>query len=55
MLRFETGKPKDPVEGMLLNEQKTREAVIAHEEVNLLRSKVQECYWREGVNHLENW
>jgi len=40
---------------MLLNEQVVRESVIAHEEINRLREKVQECYWREGVNHLENW
>ena len=50
-----TDKPKTPVEAMLLNEQIVRESVIAHEEVNKLREKVQECYWREGVNHLENW
>jgi hypothetical protein len=48
-------KPKDPVSAMLLEEQVVRESIIAHEEINKLREKVQECYWREGVNHLENW
>jgi hypothetical protein len=51
----QSDKPKDPVSAMLLEEQVVRESVIAHEEINKLREKVQECYWREGVNHLENW
>jgi len=51
----ETERPKDPVSGMILNQQTVRESIIAHEEINMLRDKVEACYWKEGVNHLENW
>jgi len=47
-------RPKDPVSGMILNQQTVRESIIAHEEINMLRDKVEACYWKEGVNHLEN-
>lgn len=35
-------------------EQRARERQIAIETLRIIRTRVQECYRREGVNHYEN-
>mmetsp|Transcript_21153 Transcript_21153/g.64439 ORF Transcript_21153/g.64439 Transcript_21153/m.64439 type:complete len:88 (+) Transcript_21153:103-366(+) len=46
--------PQTTFEKMNALEVKTREAAVTVAELKLLQAKVQECYFREGVNHFQN-
>ena len=53
-LQKQRGRAKDPVKLLLSIEQRARERQVAYETVKILRTKVIECYRREGVNHYDN-
>jgi NADH-ubiquinone oxidoreductase subunit 10 len=48
------GRARDPVKFLQAVEQRARERQVAYETVRILRSRVIECYRREGVNHYDN-
>ena len=53
-LQQQRGRAKDPVKFLQSIEQRARERQVAYETVKILRTRVIECYRREGVNHYEN-
>jgi hypothetical protein len=54
MVHQQRGRAKDPVKFLQSIEQRARERQVAYETVKILRTRVIECYRREGVNHHEN-
>lgn len=47
--------PKNPHESRHVLQAVVDEARINAAEVNLLRQQVSNCYFENGVNHLEEW
>jgi hypothetical protein len=45
---------EDPVKYLQAVHQRARERQVAYETIKILRTRVIECYRREGVNHYEN-
>lgn len=45
---------KDPVAFFEQREHRVREKYVKMGEAKLLREQLKQCYYREGVNHLQN-
>jgi NADH dehydrogenase (ubiquinone) 1 beta subcomplex subunit 10 len=50
---FDPAKPyADPVAFIEQREHLVREKFVEIEKAKILRERLQQCYWREGVNHV---